>query len=445
VKAKILVAVVVVALIGWGVAGSLLETTGVPMTAARRGTLRAYVEERARTSLPQTHRLAMPLDGRILPITKRPGDRVKKGEVLAELDATELRFAVQMARARVEGLEADLAVQARNELEDLSLREFDGISRSMKAIVKTAQERVRASAARREYSEWNLKAQQDAKKSGAASEQSLQQARMALAEADVGLISNKLIAEAAEFMDIALDTFPSYLKEWLILKKMRARTTEKQLAEARVVLERAERDLARVRIISPIAGVVLLRHVEDERVLPAGAPLIDVGNLGELQVTAELLSRDAVASRAGCEVEIYGESLGSETRKGIVERVEPAAVTKLSSLGVEEQRVKVRIDLDEPNAETAPIGVGFRVRVRIFTGERKDVVIIPRAALMRVRGDRWRVFVARDGRARLVDVELGLSNDREVEVRSGVRDGEMVIVAPPTSLTDGARVSEAQE
>lgn len=444
-KGRIIVAIVVLAGIGWGVAGSLLETTRVPMTQARRGTLRAYVEERARTSLPRTYRLAMPVSGRVLPIAKRPGDAVKKGEVLAQLDGVEMSFAVDQARAQVEALEADLAVQARNELEQLTLKEFKDISRSMKAIVKTAQEWVRASQARREFSEWNLKAQQDAKKTGAASEQSVQQARMSLAEADVGLISNKLIAEAVEFFDVALDTYPSYLQEWLVLKKMRAKTIEKQAAEARITYERAARDRDRSKVLSPIDGVVLARHVEDERVLAAGTPLIEVGDLRTLQVTAELLSRDAVRARPGCAVEIYGEALGATTLAGIVERVEPAAITKLSSLGVEEQRVKVRIDFSGAGKGDVPIGVGYRVRVRIFTGETQDVVIIPRAALIRTRGNGWRVFVERDGRARLVDVDLGMSNDHEVEVRTGVRDSERVIVAPPASLADGDRISETDD
>ena len=248
-----------------------------------------------------------------------------------------------------------------------------------------------------------------------------------------------------EFFDVALDTYPSYLKEWLVLKKMRARTIEKQAAEARITYERAARDRDRSKVTSPIDGVVLTRHVEDERVLAAGVTLIEVGDLRTLQVTAELLSRDAVRARPGCAVEIYGESLGARTLAGTVERVEPAAITKLSSLGVEEQRVKVRIDFSGGHTEELPMGVGYRVRVRIFTGETQNVVIIPRAALIRTRGNAWRVFVERDGRARLVDVDLGMSNDHEVEVRTGVKDSERVIIAPPASLADGDRISETDD
>ncbi|MEM8885117.1 MAG: efflux RND transporter periplasmic adaptor subunit [Planctomycetota bacterium] len=438
-KGKIIFAVVALALIAWAIVEPRLERTEVPVAQARRGTLRAYVEERGRTALPLTHRFFMPVGGRILPITLRPGDRVTKGQVVARLDVVDLDTAVGVAQARIERLQAEIRVQRSDSLEKLTVREYADVSKSFGKVVQTAKEWVVATEAQREFAAWYLKAQEDAARSGAASEQLVQRARTELAQAKVSVIVNQLVAEALELLKIAMDIYPDLVKEQLNINAIRAEALEAQLSEAKLELERLKRDRGRAEVKSPIDGVVLTRHLENEQVVPAGTALLDIGDLGTLEVTAEILSRDAIAVRPGRETLIFGEAMGEATRKGTVERIYPSAVTKLSSLGVEEQRVTVRVALG-PDEADAPLGVGYRVRVRIYTDEREGVVIMPRTALIRTQGDVWRVFVERDGKAELVEVELGLANDREVEVRSGVEADERVVIAPPASLRSGDRI-----
>jgi HlyD family secretion protein len=173
--------------------------------------------------------------------------------------------------------------------------------------------------------------------------------------------------------------------------------------------------------------------------------LLKIGRLEELQIEADVLSQDVVAVKPGDDVEISGPTIGPTPARGSVERVYPAGFTKVSSLGVEQQRVRVIVGFMTTNLERVRrdrgIGTDYRVSVRIFTKSKSDATVIPRSALFRAAEGNWQVFAVRDGRARLQPVETGLMNDETVEVIKGLGEGEVVVLAPETSLADGARVS----
>jgi HlyD family secretion protein len=143
-------------------------------------------------------------------------------------------------------------------------------------------------------------------------------------------------------------------------------------------------------------------------------------------------------------VEIYGPAVGQPGVKGKVARVYPAGFTKVSSLGVEQQRVMVVVRFDATDLkrllDERRLGVGYRVRVRIITAEKSDALVVPRSALFRATSGDWQVFVVRGGRARLQKVAIGLMNDELAEITDGVADDEPVVLAPESTLSDGARV-----
>src|SRR5262249_44675651 len=158
------------------------------------------------------------------------------------------------------------------------------------------------------------------------------------------------------------------------------------------------------------------------------AALLEIGQPDEMEVEAEVLSQDAGRIAVGNPVTVYGPAIGNPDAHGTVRRIDPAGFTKLSSLGVEQQRVKGFVTL--PPADRAglrkdrQLGVGYRVRVRIHTAEKADALLLPRSALFRSAGGQWQTFVIRNDRATLQTVQLGLSNDEVAEVTQGVAAGE---------------------
>jgi HlyD family secretion protein len=193
-----------------------------------------------------------------------------------------------------------------------------------------------------------------------------------------------------------------------------------------------------VVVRAPVAGVVLRRMRQSESVVSVGEPLIEVGDPRELEIVSDLLSNDAVRVRPGARamVEQWG---GDGVLAATVRRIEPSGFTKVSALGVEEQRVNVVLQPTDPST-CADLGDAYRVEVRIVIWEAEAVLRVPTGALFR-ENERWAVFAVRDGRARLTHVELGHQTAREAEVLSGLDAGDQVIVHPGDLVRDGVRVA----
>lgn len=195
-----------------------------------------------------------------------------------------------------------------------------------------------------------------------------------------------------------------------------------------------------VSVTSPVQGYVLLVPQESERTVVAGTPLVEVGDPEQIEVVTDLLSSDAVRVRAGAPVLI--EDWGGERPlSGRVRLVEPYAFTKVSALGVEEQRVNVVVDFTEPREAIQRLGHGYRATVRIVIWSAPEVLKVPISALFRTEG-RWSLFtIDRQSRARLRKVAVGHMNDREVEVLGGLDTGEKVLLHPSDKVRDGVKVA----
>jgi HlyD family secretion protein len=192
-----------------------------------------------------------------------------------------------------------------------------------------------------------------------------------------------------------------------------------------------------------VSGVVLRVHQESETSLAAGMPLVEIGNPDLLEVVVDLLSTDAVKVKPGFPALITGWG-GDATLHARVRLVEPSGFTKISALGVEEQRVNVLLDFLEMEHSARTLGDGYRVEVNVIVSERRGVLKVPTSALFRV-GDRWRVFAARDGRASTVEIQLGQRNAMEAEVVSGLAEHDAVIVHPGDTIADGVAVIQREQ
>lgn len=369
------------------------ETLEVDVAAVSRGALVVTVDEEGRTRVRDRFVVSAPVTGRVLRIELEPGDRVTRGDVVARIQAEtppllDVRTRAE-AQAAVDGARAALG-RARAEEQ-----------RAGAALALAQRELART---RRLAAGGVLPTQElDAR------------------EAEARLAEEAANAEA--FV-------------------VRAASAELQRAEARLVPPSPRATGGIVAVRAPSDGVILRRLRQSESVVPAGEPLVEIGDPARLEIVADLLSTDAVRVREGARamVEQWGENLPLDAT---VRRIEPAGFTKVSALGVEEQRVNVILDLADSAGEDAVLGDSYRVELRIVVWEAPDVLKVPTSALFR-EGDEWAVYVVSDGRARRTVIDVGGQTGREAEVVAGLSEGARVIVHPGDAIRDGTRVSTSE-
>lgn len=443
-------------IIGLTVAAVLVATSivyelakpGPPVDAVevRPGTLRASVADRARTSLPEIARLTMPVDGRIEPIRLEPGTPVKQGDVVARLDTTTLEAEAAAARAEVATIQAQLDLLADNRIENTVLDEAKEWIAAMAKVEQSATALIEANAANAAFTDWWREAEQKLQAQGAVAEEKYRRAKSESSQAEVDLAVARLNQQLVQVFQKIFELGPEYVSEYLARKTLETKVLEQQKAAAEARARAAEYQLSRAEIRAPSDGVVLERLVESERELSAGALLLTIGQPERLRVTLDLLSSEAGPVKIGDAAEITGAVLDDMVLKGRVTRVDPQAFTKVSSLGVDQQRVRLIIGFDDGElkrfAKTGrTLGVAYRVQARVFTDQRDEALSIPRLALLRAKDGGWQVFRSIDGKAVLTSIELGIGNERQIQVTDGLSAGDVVLVSPPKGLADGDKVS----
>lgn len=217
-----------------------------------------------------------------------------------------------------------------------------------------------------------------------------------------------------------------------------ARAQAQLVGPETVIQPGAEAGACCVRILAPGDGLVLDVTDQSARLVQAGSPLLLIGDLDDLEIELDLLSSDAVRVPSGARalVERWGGDAVLEAR---LRRIEPAAFTRVSALGIEEQRVRLRLDLLTPPEGRPGLGDGFRVHVRLIVWEADGLLRLPQAALFR-QGEGWAVFAEEGGRARLTPVHIGRQAEGQAEVLEGLTEGARVVLYPATALVDGTAI-----
>lgn len=217
---------------------------------------------------------------------------------------------------------------------------------------------------------------------------------------------------------------------------------ERELESARAALiegsGNGDEDECCVEVVAPASGRILRVLTESEQVVGAGTPLLEIGDPSDLEIMVELLSSDAVRAEAGAPATIDG--WGGPPLAARVTRIDPSAVTRVSALGIEEQRVTAVLALTDAPATGAGLGDGYRIDAHIVVWRGEGLLAVPVGALFRSRGD-WVVFRVDAGRARLTPIRLGERNSDWAEVRSGLEPGASVILHPGDRIADGVRVA----
>lgn len=421
--------------------------SGVPVETAEvvAGPIGQYVDEQAITRLPETYLITMPIAGRIEPIRLIEGAPVKQGQVVARIVERDLELAVQEARAAVERLDAAIEENAYNRVEETAHEQMQQFVESTKATVEAAKARMEAGQARHDYAERNLSRMQRLVEQNAASQDQVDRAMVDKVEAAVNFRQDQLVYAASLAIKAATDLMPVMVRQYIDRKSLTGAVLYKQKAEAEARLQQVLQDRDRGTMTSPVDGVVIDRLVTNERYLAAGTTLLEIGQLEHLETEADVLSLDVVDVQEGDAVEIYGPAIGLPRARGTVARIFPAGFTKISSLGVEQQRVKVIVTFNADDLRRLRrerhLGVGYRVRVRIATEQKTSTLVIPRSALFRAADGQWQVYRVEAGRALIRPVEVGIINDEHVEIVAGLEAGDRVIPAPDSNLADGQRVA----
>lgn len=352
-----------------------------------RGPLTVAVRDEARTRVRDIYVVSAPVSGRLLRIGNRAGERVEAGAVIAVIQPGPPTF-----------------------VDERSRREIEAGVRSAEAALGLARAELERAEAQLAHARIEVERTETLFAANVASRSALDRARLDVRTAAAGVDN----ARAGIGLRLA------------------------NLEAARVgLIEPAAADSGgrTVTIRAPVAGRVLRVLQESESVTPQGAPLMEIGDPGELEVVAELLSSDAARIVAGAPAVIDAWGDGPPVR-GRVRLIEPYGFLKVSALGVEEQRVRVIIDPVDPPAAWGAVGHGYRVEAAVTVWTSEAVVRVPVAALFRDRG-RWAVFRVEGGRARLRRVEIGQNNGELAEVRSGLRPGDRVVLHPGQSVSDG--------
>lgn len=375
-----------------GIAWSVLpQPIPVETAMVTKGRFVASVDEDGKTRIRERYVVVAPLAGRLARTRLKVGDQVGADDVVATIAPSPAPF---------------LDPRSRREAEE-KLGAAEAAYERTKATVERA--KAQADQAKTEFGRTRTLVDR-----GASTTQALERAELAMRVADRDL-------RAAVFQNHA---------------------AEHEIDQARALLARYHNGANAApeawNVTAPVPGLVLKVAQESETIVQPGTPLLEIGDPHDLEIVVDALSRDAVEIRPGAEVAVEHWG-GPGVLSGRVRRVEPAAFTKVSTLGVEEQRVNVLVDLSSPPEQWSGLGDAYQVDTRITVFTQEDATIVPTGALFR-RGETWNLYVVNGGRAQDREIKLLRRSGRLAAVSAGLAPGERVIVYPSDRIAAGVGV-----
>ncbi|MGI9426479.1 MAG: efflux RND transporter periplasmic adaptor subunit [Hyphomicrobiaceae bacterium] len=370
------------------------DPIAVDLHTVATGPMTVTIDEEGVTQIRDVFKVSAPIAGRVKRSPLKVGDPVRQGKtIVAELEPVIPSFLDQRTRQILDARAA--------------------AAQSAVALAKAAVERAQADL---EFSDKELVRKRSLIKRNTISQRQLDEA--ILAQKTSAAARNTALAE-------------------LSVRERELESARAQLIAPTTDFASGEADCC-IRVLAPISGRVIRIVTESETVVQSGTPLLELGDPANLEVVVDLLSVDAVRVRESARAEIL--AWGGEVKlNAVVSRVEPTGFKKVSALGIEEQRVNVRLSINEPFTQRLRLGHDYRVFVRIVEWHNDNVLNVPLSALFR-QGASWALFTVSDDIAVLKTVEIGRRNGRDAQITNGLSESEMVILHPNDRITDGTRV-----
>jgi HlyD family secretion protein len=370
------------------------QPVGVDVAVIDRGAVEVSVDEEGVARIRDIFRVSTPIAGRVQRLPIKPGDEVRRGvATIALIRPSDPPF-----------------------LDARTRQELSAIVEAASAGVDLAESQMNSAVSTLELAKSNHSRAERLIASGGISERAFEEASTALSMAEAELRQ----AEAS-----------------LVLRQFQLSAAEARMIEPDGAAVDTDPETCCVVVTAPSDGVVISVLSQSEQVLPAGAPLAEIGDPGNIEIVAHLISADAVKISEGVMARL--DEWGGGSLAARVRRVSPAAYTKVSALGIEEQRVDVVLDLVDPHEAWSRLGHEFRVMVHIPLWRGEDVVRVPIGALVR-SGSAWAVYRIVEGAAKILPVAIDHRNNQWAEVTDGLTEGDEVVLHPSDRVTDGVGV-----
>jgi HlyD family secretion protein len=393
-KTSLLVALALGGVLGLAYWAFQPQALTVDVASVAQGRFEQTLEEDGQLRLKQRYAVAAPLAGQLARPTLQVGDVVRAGDVVAVLTPS----APPLIDARTQEM----------------LNQRLGAAQATARAAAVQVERLRTAHAQATA---DLQRAQALAQDRFVAPAALDQARLAEQAARQALQTAEAQSQAADHA-------------WA-----EARAAHSQPSEASQAHPAAS---TTIRVKSPATGRVVKLNVGSAGQVVAGQPLLEVGDTRALEAVIDVLSTEVAQIAPGASVTL-GLGPHAPARSGHVQRIEPVAFTKVSALGVQEQRVQVVVALDEPAPNSPTLGDGYQVDARILLRAEDNALLVPTAALVR-DGEGWRVFVLEHNRANARPVQVARRNAQHAQVQSGLRAGEQVLLYPGPTLVDGQAV-----
>ena len=389
---RLLLSAVGLAIFGGIIVAALPKPVPVEIARASRGELVITVDEDGTARVKDRYVVSAPLGGQLARIELRAGDEVKQGDIVARIVPS--RAPLLDARSKSQ-TEAEVAAAHAGVMQAKAQ-----VERAQAALEFSKREAVRY----RELLAQRVVTEQEV-------ERLLLDERSREAELTSARFGEKVAAHKLTMSRAALGHYQD--------------TDEHEV----------------LTVTSPVTGRVLKVIEQSEGVIQAGSPLLEVGDPRALEIVVDVLTSDAVRIQPGHHVSLV--EWGGEPLSAVVRTVEPSAFTRVSALGVDEQRVNAVLDLRDGYDKWVQLGDGYRVEAKIEVFRALNVILVPQSALFRVRGS-WATYQVREGKAHLTPIEVGHRNDRFAEIVAGLKEGTPIVVHPSDKVVQDVQVQGLQ-